>query len=171
MKLIDEKGKIFGKLNVIDLIVALAIVAVAVVLVVKLTGSNTEVGGSTELTYTVQVADVKQEVYEAIAKQDFPAQMMAAGDLLDAYVVSVTATPSADEMYRMTTDVDGRAVLNKTEQKRYDLLFTMKATIPDNVKNEVGTQEVRLGKTHIVKTANFELERGVILSCERQEKQ
>ena len=32
--------------------------------------------------------------------------------------------------------------------------------------NEVGTQEVRIGKQHTVKTVYFELANGVTLTCE-----
>ena len=33
------------------------------------------------------------------------------------------------------------------------------------ITTEIGTQEVRIGKTHIVKTDKFELANGTILSC------
>ena len=36
------------------------------------------------------------------------------------------------------------------------------------VTNEVGTQEVRIGKTHIVKTVHFELTNGTITTCEAE---
>ena len=39
----------------------------------------------------------------------------------------------------------------------------------DNLSSELGTQEIRVGKSHIVKTATFELEGGIITSCERPE--
>ncbi len=34
------------------------------------------------------------------------------------------------------------------------------------ITTEIGTQEVRVGKTHTVKTDKFELMNGVILDCE-----
>ena len=40
MKLIDEKGRLFGKINLIDLLVVLLIVAVLAAVVWKLGGSS-----------------------------------------------------------------------------------------------------------------------------------
>ena len=35
-----------------------------------------------------------------------------------------------------------------------------------DIKTELGSQEVRVGKTHIVKTTHFELNGGIVLTCE-----
>ena len=40
MKLVDEKGRLFGKLNLIDLAVILVVVAVAAAVCMKLFGNN-----------------------------------------------------------------------------------------------------------------------------------
>ena len=42
------------------------------------------------------------------------------------------------------------------------------ANVVNAVTNEVGTQEVRIGKTHIVKTVHFELSNGIITTCEAE---
>ena len=47
------------------------------------------------------------------------------------------------------------------------MVFTIEGTVKDNLTSELGTQEIRVGKTHIVKTTTFELEGGCITSCER----
>ena len=47
-----------------------------------------------------------------------------------------------------------------------DLTFTIEGSVSNNLKSEMGSQEVRVGKTHIVKTTHFELNNGVVLSCE-----
>ena len=41
--------------------------------------------------------------------------------------------------------------------------------LPYTLTSELGTQEIRVGKSHIVKTTTFELEGGIITSCERQD--
>ena len=57
--MIDEKGRIFGKLNIIDLLVILLVLLVGVFLVFKLIGRD---GGSAaaagQITYTVKVEGV-----------------------------------------------------------------------------------------------------------------
>ena len=50
-----------------------------------------------------------------------------------------------------------------------DLTFTVEAYVLNNIKTELGSQEVRVGKTHIVKTTHYELNGGVILTCQWKE--
>ena len=59
MKLVDEKGKLFGKLNIVDLLVIIVIVAAAVLLAFKLLGGSGGVGAAVpQVTYTVRVMEV-----------------------------------------------------------------------------------------------------------------
>jgi len=161
MKLIDEKGKLFGRLNIIDLLVLLIILAVVAILGGKLISRQSGVAGTTKLTYTVKVEAVDPEVYESI-KEHIPGQCMASGDMLDAQVVDVKSTPSTSGA---TLSTDGNAVNITTREGLVDLVFTIEANVANTVTNELGTQEIRIGKTHIVKTATFELDNGIITSC------
>ena len=45
-----------------------------------------------------------------------------------------------------------------------DLLFTIECNVVNPITTEIGTQEVRVGKNHIVKTDKFELS-GVVTDC------
>ena len=95
MKLVDEKGKLFGILNIIDLLVILLlIVAVALIgwKVLKKDGASN--ANRTILTYTVEVKGVDQEVYEGIkayvpGESGIGDQLMANGSMVDAYVTRV----------------------------------------------------------------------------------
>ena len=89
MKLVDEKGKLFGKLNIVDLLVIIVIVAAAVLLAFKLLGGSGGVGAAVpQVTYTVRVMEVDQATYDSVrqyvdsasGKQD---QLMANGQLLE----------------------------------------------------------------------------------------
>lgn len=169
MKIIDEKGRFFGRINVIDLLVLLGVVVVAFVLVGKMVGNKgAGLAGQAKLTYTVKVCDVDAQVYESIQNITFPDQLMASGNLLNANVVSVTPEKSQGQVYEVLPNTQGGMELKTGENDSYDLTFTIEAFVPDNAKNEVGTQEVRVGKTHIVKTSQLELEKGIILSCEKE---
>lgn len=167
MKVVDEKGKIFGKLNIIDLLVILLlIVAVALVgyKVLRHDGAGNIPG--TTLTYTVEVDGVAKSIYEEV-KSYLPAdgsgdQLMANGALLDAYVTDVTAVPHVN----YGVNDAGQATVSTEQNGRLDLTFTIKANVINTITNEVGTQEVRTGKTHIVKTTHFEFINGTILSCD-----
>lgn len=158
MKIIDEKGKLFGKINIIDLLVILLVVVVAAVLGIKFLGSDDDVGvyePAAKLTYTVKVEGVERETYENVcqfvdAKAGLKDQLMASGALLNGYVVDVSAADSAAE----------------ENEGKLDLIFTVEVIPTDELSGSVGTQEVRIGKEHILKTVHFEFEEGVILTCQ-----
>ena len=108
-------------------------------------------------------------MYEFIQKQ-LPSQLMAANELLDASVTDVTATPVEHDTYAMMWNANlGVETLTQVDAGTYNLVFTIEGTVKDNLSSELGTQEIRVGKSHIVKTATFELEGGIITSCERPE--
>lgn len=170
MKVVDEKGKLFGKLNIIDLLVIIFIVAAAVVVGVKLLGGGSDDNApAVKLTYTVHVTAQDSELVERVAEYVNTAtgtkdQLMASGNLLDAYIVDYWTEPT--RYNRMSdgtvTILDGTAA---EEAGLVDIYFVIEAYVTDRVTNEVGTQEVRVGKTHIVKTTNLEFIGGTIASC------
>lgn len=169
-----KDGKLFGKINIIDLLVILVALAAVAAVGLKLTGRGgpavTETG--TDITYTVKVENVCEEVYEQInsyirAAKDAGApgdRLMASGELLNGYVTGVIAYPR-DNGAQVTTS-DGNMYIQAGQEGRMDLVFTIQAHVGNNIKTEVGTQEVRVGKTYIVKTTHFELVNGTILTCE-----
>lgn len=166
MRLIDEKGRVFGRINIIDLLVVVLIVVVAVVLAGKLMGNRGESSDTVNMSYKVKVYNVEEDVYQSIQKVPLPDQLMASGEMLNARVVSISSEPSAGEVYQFTPDENGSMEVKTGSTVTYDLTFTIEAHVANPVINEVGTQEVRTGKDHIVKTKNFELTDGIILSCE-----
>ena len=173
MSIIDKKGKLFGKLNIIDLIAIVLILAVLALIAYKLLDGKSSglSGGGQSIVYTVEVKGVEPEVYENI-KQELPSQLMAADKLLDAYVTDVQATPVENTTYTMAWDSNlSKETMTWVEAGTYNLVFTIEANITNTLTSELGTQEIRVGKTHIVKTTTFELDGGVILSCERPDRQ
>ena len=64
MKIIDEKGRLFGKLNLIDLLVIVLIIAVIAAVAWKLVGkqaAETVADTGRTITYTVTVEDMNRE--------------------------------------------------------------------------------------------------------------
>ena len=165
--MIDEKGRLFGKLNIVDLLVILVVLVAVVVLGVKFLGKDGGGGinpGKTQVTYTVLVKGVEQEVYDNIQKY-IPGQLMASGEMLDGQVVSVE--PRAHEQTVTVDQIKTSATPEPTvDEGTIDLLFTIECNVVNPITTEIGTQEVRVGKTHTVKTDKFELMNGVILDCE-----
>ncbi len=165
MRVIDEKGKLFGKLNIIDLIAIIVVLAVLALLGVKLTGDSDK-GESRQIVYTVKVLGVEEEVYRSI-KEMLPSQLMAAEEMQEGYVTAVEGTPVKEDAYLLQDNAGSNTTrLYHGETGTYDLVFTIEATVTDPVTNKIGTQEVRVGKYHIVKTAAFELDSGIILSVD-----
>lgn len=168
MSVIDKKGRIFGKLNIIDLIAILLIVAVLALIGYKLLGSDEDLAGSGQsVVYTVEVKGVEPEVYDFI-QDNLPSQLTASNEMLDAYVTAAEGTLIEEDIYSLEagSGTSGEQII-RAEAGTYDVVFTIEGTVKDNLSSKLGTQEIRVGKSHIVKTTLFELEGGVITSCER----
>lgn len=169
-----KDGKVFGKINIIDLLVMILAIVIVVAVVLKMTGRLgavvPEVG--TNITYTVRVERVDAEVYEnaksfidaAIQAGKPGDQLMSNGACLSAYVTAVEAVP-AQEKTEMAVG-DNYVGIVTAGKDLLDVTFTVEGYVANNTKTELGSQEVRVGKRHIVKTTHFELENGTILSCE-----
>lgn len=169
-----KDGKVFGKINIIDLLVLAAAIIIVAAVALKLTGragaARTETG--TGIHYTTKVENVDPEVYQNIVAYIDAAkaagqpgdQLMASGELLSGYVTGVTAAPHPNEAM-VSTSIGGLSIYFG-QNDLLDLIFTVEAYVANSVKTELGTQEIRVGKTHIVKTTHFELPYGTVLSCE-----
>ena len=164
--MMDEKGRLFGKINLVDLLIIVVVIIVAAVVGVKfLGGGKSAINPSkTHITYTVLVENVQPAVYENIQAvlEEGPSTLMASGELLDGQVTAVTAVPHEESVTVSTT---ANAVVLPVGRGLLDLTFTIEANVVNPITTELGTQEVRIGKTHIVKTDTFELVNGTIMSC------
>lgn len=163
MKILDEKGKLFGKVNLIDLIVVLVIVAGVAAVAWKLGGSAvTEAINSNAATlrYEVVCANVNPDAAEG-AVADIGGQLMSNGDLLDGYVTDCIIEPHMETV----VDADGNALQVEDPSAR-DLRFTIETKVSQAANAyAVGSQEVRVGKSHIVKTVDIEFT-GTVTSVE-----
>ena len=162
--MIDEKGRLFGKINIVDLLVILVIVITAAVLGVKFLGPNSTIAvnpKTTQVTYKVLVESVQPEAYENI-QQYIPSTLMASGELLDGQVIAVEAKPHTTNA---TVSASGDMLLVSTDKQLLDLTFTVECNVVNTITSEIGTQEVRLGKSHIIKTDKFEMNSGTITYC------
>lgn len=170
MKVVDEKGKLFGKLNIIDLLVIVLIIAAVAVVGLKFLGGGSDTGtASARLTYTVRmtaqdvnmVERVAEYVDTATGKRD---QLMAGGSLVNAYIVDYWTEPTTYN--RLSTG--SIELIDAAEAEAaglVDICFVIEANVGNTVVSEVGTQEVRIGKTHIVKTTHLEFDCGYIENC------
>lgn len=170
-----EKKEKRVKLNIVDIIILAVALAAIVGMALKLTG---HLGGEkqkvgTDITYTVSVENVDRAIYESIKRYVDAAkaagkpgdELMANGEVLSFYVTDVTAV-DRENSFDLSTDGTSYMTLYPVRRDKVDLLFTIQGHSPDNTLTTVGTQEVRVGKGHIVKTTHFELTYGVVRDCQ-----
>lgn len=169
MKIIDEKGRLFGRLNLIDClaIIVVLIVLGAVGLKVLRDRSNNPINASTTLEYVVRVNGIEQSFLEEIARYvDYGKgesdQLMASGEMLPGEVVDYWFIP---HVRYLDNDTTNEIRVDEGPYARVDVFFKIQARVSNPEVNEVGTQEVRTGKPHIVKTAHFEFTYGTVQSC------
>lgn len=156
-KLVDENGKLFRKFNLVDFIVLLLVLILIVAVVWKVVSARVaaakalaeqaeeeltqEYENSPHLVYKVVCANIPKEVAEACKQQmDLPMserKLMAAGSPVEGYITDCWYEPAEDGMYWLYFTIEA---ISEEEEGIYS----------------VGTQEVRLGKGHIVKTYNIE---------------
>ena len=139
----EQKAKRIGKLNIIDLIAIVLIVAVLALAAWKFIGKNGD-GISydrpqTKVTYQVKVEGVAPELYEN-CQAHLPSPLMASGALVGGQIEAVEK-----ETYQVL-DANGNWV---TDPDHVTLIFTVTTTTPtaEVMTTKVGDQEVRIGKT------------------------
>lgn len=173
MKIMDEKGRLFGKLNIIDLLVILLVIAAAVLFFLRKT-QPAPVETQFEVVYQVRALRIEPEIYEQFKQfvdpqQGLKDQMFSSDSnnkLLNAYVEDCTASPHVE--YLATSDGQVKRAESSDDDDRLDVVFTIRAWVTDPVSNQVGTQQIRVGAGHYVKTTHFESS-GTIIAVDRMD--
>lgn len=152
MKFIDEKGRLFGKLNLIDLLVILLVVALVAAVLWKTVGDKATDALTEEeirVTYTVLCEDVPMELCE-FAQTQVGEPLLNNAKTLDATILSCSNVPMD------ASDPDGHQALSITIEAAATTTYSI---------YKVASQEVRVGYEYNVKTPLFELA-GVISNLE-----
>lgn len=146
MRLIDEKGRLFGKINVFDLLV--------IVLLVALIGGvgykyaivdNTIIVNDSEIGVKLWVEDVRQVTVDVIN----------VGDIIREYdsnqIFGEVVDKQVTQHYEPVETADGR-IVNAPVEGKYDVYLTLKSRgiVTDNAIS-IGSKEVRMGGTIITK--------------------
>ena len=99
MKIIDKNGRLFGKLNLIDLAVVLVIVVAVAALGMKLFGNDAVeavTSPTVGITYEVVCEDVPQAVAD-YCTENYAEQLLSSGKLLNAYIIGCESVVSPDD--------------------------------------------------------------------------
>lgn len=120
--LVDKKGKLFGKINLIDAAIALVIIVIAAGAVYKFAfmEKTSTVSAMEPITYTVEVKKVRSFITENVREGDTLFDS-ASGSAIGT-ITKIEATPAKEPMGLL----DGTLILAEVEN-RYDVVFTVEA--------------------------------------------
>lgn len=160
MKIIDEKGKLLGLVNIIDFIVIVLVLLVAAGVVYKLRAPS----ATAEVKHVkavIMVPCVRPELAEAVAVGD----KMVSGN----YYTNVTVTGvEVKNAIHVNTDAKGQRVF-AIDPYLKDVFVTVEGDVPiSSATITLGGQEMRVGKDYYVKSLDYEL-KGTIFKIELSE--
>ena len=160
------ENKRIAKFNVVDIIAVVLILLVVAFAGWKLLGGDEApvdgkediaVDGTVKLTYVVRAEKVPAELYEAVLAH-VPSQLSAGGKMVDGQITAVEKKPY------YVAGADGQWL---EDPDHVNLYFTVETQVDakEVMTNAVGTQEVRIGKSHILKTEYLEFPTTVIVDA------
>ncbi|MBU5255026.1 DUF4330 domain-containing protein [Tissierella praeacuta] len=158
MKLIDEKGRIFGKINILDFIAM-----VLAVFLIFLSGLKVLNKDLTDLSVKDEIVNVEVEATIVIDKGYL--DVIKVGDqlgemkhYLDAYVEDVEILP----VQVTNLDKDGNVVMS-IDPMMEKARIKFKATTPyKNYSYKFGKQELRQGKTIFIESDLYRLKAQIV---------
>jgi len=155
MKIINEKGKLFGIINIVDLIIIIAVVLVIGAVAWQLFGDRVSdaVAEEEELTAVVVIAGAHPDLVEEVMRQDLVGEKMVSGN----QYLSATITDVWLDDYVMQIPDSNAVIHDATDPTQKDIFIEISSTVAANTASpKIGSQEIRAGKTFIVKTQTFE---------------
>lgn len=155
MKIIDEKGKVLGLVNVIDLIILLVILLVGAGAAYKFTHKSAQ-GEIKTVEFKVLVPCVRPELAQAVKVGD---KMVQGGSYTPVTVKSVEIKPG----FSVNTNSAGQKVSSYDPYLK-DVFVTNEGKVNlSSATISMGGQEIRVGKDYYVKSRDYEL-KGTILT-------
>ena len=155
MKLINEKGKLFGLINVVDLCCLLIILLVAVGFGWKILGPQVQasVAPTAEMTTVFRIRGAYPYMLDELERNDIVGEKLVMGTgYVDAVITDLTYEPYIVQL----ETADGQIVEAEDPVKK-DVLITVESEVASGAAIlKIGTQEVRSGRTFTLKTRTFE---------------
>ncbi|MDD4239004.1 MAG: DUF4330 domain-containing protein [Desulfotomaculaceae bacterium] len=155
MRLVDEKGKLFGLMNIVDFLVLVAVLLVLGGAAYKLKGQGSGDSASKTVKVTVLAPSIRPEMLTNIKVGD---RMASGSSFTDVVVKDITIRPA----YSITTDSAGRRV-EATDPYLKDLIVVVEGRTPiSGATINLGGQEIRRNKDYYIKSLDYEF-KGMIL--------
>lgn len=145
MKLIDEKGKLFGKINVIDLLIILLILAVVAIGGYKMAKGGVGVSDK-KVTATVVFKGTK--ITDEVADKNLLSYALVTGpNQFNGKIIDAQKVPT--EVYDKETGMTIESGYN-------DFYVTAEVTLSDRANTyKLGSTELRVGDEYELKTKDF----------------
>ena len=156
MKLIKNK-KLFGVLNIADIIIIVLVLAMLAVIAVKLLGSQATdvVAQKVDWYAEVVVLGAYPRLFDEVerTRDDLIGSRMVSGnEFLTATIEDIWL-----EEYGVDVSAEDGSIVYSISPSRQNIVFLVKfQAAPDTASPKIGSQEVRAGRTLIVKTQAFE---------------
>ncbi len=155
MKIINEKGKLFGLINIVDLLVLLAVIAVVVGVGWKIFAPKVEAAVNPEVTMTttMRVRGATPFLVGEFESNDQTGKQLVNGN---TYVAATIADVSVEDYVQQVTTADGR-IVDALDPSKKDIMVVVESKVTkDTPTPKIGTQEVRAGRTFTLKTNDIE---------------
>lgn len=156
MKLVNEKGKLFGIINLVDLLILIAILLVAGAVGYKMLSQpvTQAIAPEKEAEVVVRVRGAMPYLVDEIMTIQEGEKLIAGNDYVNGTVKSIVAEP-----YVITTTTADGPIVQVTDPVKKDVLITVISSgNPDAPIFKIGNQEVRAGRGFTFKTKRIEIE-------------
>ena len=153
MKIINEKGKLFGLINLVDLLTILLLVLMVGGGAWKLLGSTIQetAAPTVKMVSVMRVRGAMPSLYDALDDSD---KRIVSGN---SYT-GATITEWHKEPYLVQVPKDDGDIVTSQDPYKIDIVVTVESTVNEGTSSpKIGSQEVRAGRTFILKTQTFEV--------------
>ena len=149
------EGKKKRKINIIDIAVIVLLIAAIAVVGIKLAGNKVQEAVSSKVDCWAEVVIVgaQPRIYNEVFRQDLVGEKMVSGnEFINATIEDVWL-----EDYICQVQTYDGATVDTVDPTQKNIVVLVKTQVPEGTASpKIGSQEVRAGKTFIVKTQTFE---------------
>jgi hypothetical protein len=156
----DDRGRVFGLVNIIDLIIILVVLLVAGGAYYKFTHKTVQSKNVT-VEFQVMLQHIRPDLAEAIKVGD---KMVTGGSYTNVSVKDVKIMPG----YSINVDARGQRVESIDPYLKDVYVTNTGATTLTSASITMGGQEIRVGKDYYVKSRDYEF-KGTVVRMEVKE--
>lgn len=155
MRLVDEKGKFLGLINIVDLLVLMAVLLVIGGAVYKIKGKDSVQNAPKTVKVTVLTPAIRPEMLANVKVGD---RLVSGSSFTNVVVKDFKIQPA----FMVNADSNGQRV-EAIDPYLKDVIFTLEGqTVISSGTINLGGQDIRANKEYYVKTLLYELKGQVI---------